>query len=31
MMGLVVASNGRLHDPLRTIIESWMPLEMIKP
>ena len=31
MMGLVVASNGRLHDPLRTIIESWMPLDMIKP
>lgn len=31
MMGLVVASNGLLHDDLRTIIESWMPLEMIKP
>jgi myo-inositol-1(or 4)-monophosphatase len=31
MMGLVVASNGRLHDSIRTIIESWMPLDMIDP
>ena len=31
MMGLVVATNGRLHDSLRTIIESWMPIEMIDP
>ncbi len=31
MMGLVVASNGHLHDELRTIVESWMPLEMIEP
>jgi myo-inositol-1(or 4)-monophosphatase len=30
-MGLVVASNGLLHDSLRTIIESWMPLDMINP
>jgi myo-inositol-1(or 4)-monophosphatase len=31
MMGLVVASNGHLHETLRTIIESWMPLDMINP
>jgi len=31
MMGLVVASNAHLHDSVRTIIESWMPLEMIDP
>ena len=31
MRGLVVATNGHLHDDLRTIIESWMPLEMINP
>lgn len=31
MMGLVVATNGHLHDELRTIIESWMPLGMIQP
>jgi myo-inositol-1(or 4)-monophosphatase len=31
LMGLVVASNGVLHDSLRTIIESWMPLELIQP
>ncbi len=31
MMGQVVASNGHLHGELRTIIESWMPLAMIKP
>ena len=30
-MGLVVASNGVLHDPLRTIVESWMPLHLIRP
>jgi myo-inositol-1(or 4)-monophosphatase len=30
-MGLVVATNRTLHDDLRTIIESWMPLEQIKP
>lgn len=30
-MGFVVASNGALHQPLRTIIESWMPTEQIKP
>lgn len=30
-MGLVVATNGRLHQKLRTIIESWMPLEQITP
>lgn len=31
MMGLVVATNGRLHTDLRTIVESWMPLELIDP
>ncbi len=29
MMGLVVATNGHLHHSLRTIVESWMPLEML--
>jgi myo-inositol-1(or 4)-monophosphatase len=31
MMGLVVATNGHLHDSLRAIIESWMPMDMIEP
>lgn len=29
--GLVVSSNGVIHDELRTIIESWMPMRMIDP
>lgn len=31
MMGLVVGSNGHLHDALRRIVETWMPLSMIEP
>ena len=31
MMGLVVATNSHLHHSLRTIVESWMPLEMLTP
>lgn len=30
-MGLVVASNGSLHHEFRTIVESWMPMELVKP
>ena len=30
-MGLVVASNGAIHHEFRTIIESWMPIELINP
>jgi myo-inositol-1(or 4)-monophosphatase len=30
-MGLVVAANRALHHDLRSIIESWMPLEQIRP
>ncbi|MGI9585091.1 MAG: inositol monophosphatase family protein, partial [Acidimicrobiia bacterium] len=30
-MGLVVASNGAIHQEFRTIIESWMPMELIAP
>jgi myo-inositol-1(or 4)-monophosphatase len=29
--GLVVSSNGAIHDEFRTIIESWMPMRMIDP
>jgi myo-inositol-1(or 4)-monophosphatase len=28
-MGLVVASNGAIHQDFRTIIESWMPMDLI--
>jgi len=31
MMGLVVSSNGHLHDPFRTIIETWMPPHLASP
>ncbi|MDK1018725.1 MAG: inositol monophosphatase family protein [Actinomycetota bacterium] len=30
-MGLVVASNGTLHDGLRAIIESWSPTDLTTP
>ncbi|HSJ70648.1 MAG TPA: inositol monophosphatase family protein [Acidimicrobiia bacterium] len=30
-MGLVVASNSVVHDDLRTVIESWMPMRLIDP
>lgn len=30
-MGLVVSSNGIVHEELRHIIESWMPMRLVKP
>jgi myo-inositol-1(or 4)-monophosphatase len=30
-MGLVVSSNGHLHDQIRSIVESWMPADLVKP
>lgn len=30
-MGLVVSSNGRVHDELREIVESWMPMRLVDP
>jgi len=30
-MGLVVSSNRLIHDELRTIIESWMPMRLVDP
>ena len=30
-MGLVVSSNGHLHDQLRSIIEAWMPAHLVNP
>jgi len=30
-MGLVVCSNGKIHDPLRRIIETWMPPHLVNP
>jgi len=30
-MGLVVASNGKIHDPLRRTIETWMPSHLVNP
>jgi myo-inositol-1(or 4)-monophosphatase len=29
--GLVVASNGHIHEEFRTIVESWMPMRLIDP
>jgi myo-inositol-1(or 4)-monophosphatase len=29
--GLVVSSNGLIHDELRTIIETWMPMRLVNP
>jgi len=29
--GLVVSSNGAIHDRLRTIVEAWMPPHLIEP
>jgi len=31
MMGLVVSSNGKIHDPLRRIVETWMPSHLVDP
>lgn len=30
-MGLVVSSNGRIHDEFRGIVESWMPMRLVDP
>lgn len=30
-MGLVVASNGHIHDAFRTVVESWMPMRLVDP
>jgi len=30
-MGMVVSSNGFIHDELRTIVESWMPMRLVDP
>ena len=30
-MGLVVSTNGHLHDQIRSIVESWMPAELVQP
>ncbi len=30
-MGLVVATNGHLHDKLRSIVEAWMPADLVQP
>ncbi len=30
-MGLVVSSNGHLHDQIRSIIEAWMPADLVRP
>jgi myo-inositol-1(or 4)-monophosphatase len=30
-MGLVIATNGHIHEDLRTIVESWMPMRLVDP
>ena len=30
-MGLVVSTNGHLHDQIRSIVEAWMPADLVKP
>jgi myo-inositol-1(or 4)-monophosphatase len=30
-MGLVVASNGLIHDEFRGLVESWMPMRLVDP
>lgn len=30
-MGLVVSSNGHIHEQFRTIIETWMPMRLVTP
>ncbi len=30
-MGIVVATNGHVHEELRTIVESWMPMRLVDP
>jgi len=29
--GLIVASNSAIHDELRAIVESWMPMRLVDP
>ena len=29
--GLVVASNGAVHDEFRSVVESWMPMRLVDP
>jgi myo-inositol-1(or 4)-monophosphatase len=31
LMGLVVSSNGHLHDQIRSIVEAWMPADLVQP
>ena len=30
-MGLVVATNGAIHDEFRGVVESWMPMRLVDP
>ena len=30
-MGLVVSTNGHLHDQIRSIVEAWMPADLVRP
>ena len=30
-MGLVVSSNGHIHDRFRSVVESWMPMRLVDP
>jgi myo-inositol-1(or 4)-monophosphatase len=30
-MGLVVSTNGHLHDQIRSVVEAWMPAELVQP
>jgi len=30
-MGLVVASNGKIHDPFRRTVETWLPPRLVNP
>ena len=30
-MGLVVSTNGHLQDQIRSIIEAWMPADLVQP
>ena len=30
-MGLVVSSNGHIHDRFREVVESWMPMRLVDP
>lgn len=30
-MGLVVSTNGHLHNQIRSIVEAWMPADLVRP